>query len=88
MLAFGTVTVIALYVKEVGVRLVPPNETVVACAKPEPLIVSVNEPELTVVDAGDKLVMVGTASTTPKFALIVPPPGPEFVTLTGMFPAV
>lgn len=58
--AFGTVTVIADEVIELGVKVSLPKATVLDELKPEPLIVNVKSPEFAAADDGDRLVIVGT----------------------------
>lgn len=81
-------TVIAVPVTDAGVSVLLPNDTLLVAIKPDPLIVRVKAPELATVDEGDRLVMIGTALVTEKLELAVPPPVPEFVTLTSTVPTV
>lgn len=56
--------------------------------KPEPLMVSVNGPEFTAPDPGERPVIVGAGLVTVKFAVADPPPGDEFVTVIVTVPGV
>src|SRR5438552_13258455 len=66
---FGTSTVIVVAVIEVGTRIAAPKFTQAPAAKPVPVIVRVNLPELAVTVAGESpkgtVVMVGAPTVPP-----------------------
>lgn len=86
MSALGTVTVREDGVTEVTETAFAPKVTVLDWLNPEPLIVRVNVPELTVADVGDMLFTFTCGLLTVKLAVAVPPPG--LLTVTATVPAV
>lgn len=66
--AFGTSTVIAEAVTDVGVSAFPPNATALDELNPDPFIVSVKSPEFAAADDGDKVVIAGTGLFMNKVA--------------------
>lgn len=73
------------------VRVLPLKRTTEVLSKLEPLTVKVKAGSPAVFAVGDRLVITGTGWFTVKFkaGVEIPPPGPGFVTVTGMIvPAV